>query len=146
MVQMPSNYDDGGLLIRVDPDSVFRYATVDIMNEAKVMANAISTISQTWTNLQLGWVGTSAQEAQDFNNQWNQAIDRLFGTVKDPASGALPKIAEAVATAAVNYAEAEDAVTKTFRGFTDNQNPQSAPPPGRNQNQGPVTENAPAPP
>ena len=146
MVQLPSNYDDGRLLIRVDPDSLFHYATVDVVNDAKVIADAVSAISQTWTNLQVGWAGTTAREAQDFSNQWNHAVDRLFGTKKDPASGALPKIAEAVAIAAMNYGQAEDAVTKTFRGFGDQNAPHSAPPPTRNHNQGPVTENAPAPP
>ena len=147
IVPAPSNYDDSGMLIRVDPDTLFGYATVDMVNEADVIANAISSIVEIWNGLKLGWVGTTAAEAQDFSNRWNHAVQLLFGTEKDPASGVLPKIAQAVAIASINYGEAEDTVMEMFKTLTDGLNapPGTPGPPTRGQDQGPVTENAPRP-
>jgi len=117
-VSAPSNYDDAGLLIRVNADRIFQSAATDIPNQAQVIANAINNIVQIWNGLKLGWVGTTASEAQQFNDQWTNAVKQLFGTDSDPSSGALPRIADGVALAAINYGEAEDAVTKMFNSLT----------------------------
>ena len=143
----PSNYDSAGLFIRVDPNTLYSYATGDMVNEAKAVAGAIDSIVNIWNNLQLGWAGASAAEAQDFSKRWVQAVQQLFGTGDQPDSGAFPKLANAVATASVNYGEAEDTVQKMFQSLTDGLNapPGTPGPPTRGQNQPPITENAPPP-
>jgi hypothetical protein len=146
-VAPPSNYDNAGLLIRIDPGNVF-FHVGDMQYEAQAIGDAITAIVGIWNNLRLGWVGTTAAEAQDFNTRWVAAVQALFGTSADPKSGALPRIADAVAYAAINYGEAEDSNQKMFQSLTNDLNspPGTPPPPTRDQNQGPITENAPAPP
>lgn len=156
----PSNYDDSGMMIRVDPDTLFRYATVDIANHASVIVDALNNIAQVWEDLKVGWVGKTAEEAQHFNQRWNQALEQLFGTKDDASTGALSKIATGVALASVNYGEAEDVVVKMFvnmitsqlvgmvQGLPPSQPHSIGPAPTRQPDTtlGPITENAPPPP
>jgi hypothetical protein len=65
----------------------------------------------------VGWVGTSASDAQDFSTQWTRAVNNLFGSTSDPTSGALPKVTDAVAQAAMNYGVAEDTITASLKGY-----------------------------
>jgi hypothetical protein len=113
-VTAPSNYDDSGMLIAVDPNTLYQLATVDMVNQADVIGDAISNIVQIWNDLKVGWMGDTATEAQDFVDRWTNAVDQLFGTKDDASSGALPKIADGVDLASVNYGEAEDVVVKMF--------------------------------
>jgi len=147
-VQPPSNYDDAGLMINVNPDTIYHYAIVNLKNAATVVAGAINAIDGIWQNLQLGWAGETATEAQDFSNKWNTAIQLLFGTEADPQSGAFEQLATAVATAASNYAQAEYSNWQMFESLVNSLNapPGTPPPPTRNENNPPVTETAPAPP
>jgi uncharacterized protein YukE len=144
-VPTPSNYNDAGMQIRVDPDALYGYATVDMKNQAEVLVGSLNRIRDIWQGLALGWVGTSAAEAHDFSDRWNHAIEQLFGTNDDLNSGALPKIATAVAIASINYGEAEDVVVKMFQSLLDalNASPGTPTPPVRHQDEGPVTEQSP---
>jgi hypothetical protein len=141
----PSNYDSTGLVIKVDPTTLWSYAQNDLPNNSEVVAIAVGNINTIWNNLALGWAGTTADEAQDFNNRWNTTISQLFGTQADPSSGALPKIADAVGMAALNYGETEDTVKRMFDTFSASLNSSSptTPPPDRDDNDGPITENTP---
>jgi hypothetical protein len=56
----PSNYDDAGMLIRVDPNTLYSDATRDMVNEAKAVADALDDIAGIWNNLKLGWAGATA--------------------------------------------------------------------------------------
>jgi hypothetical protein len=151
-VSVPSNYDDSGISIRVDPNSLYQYATSDIVGHAKSLADSVSNIVQIWQNLKVGWVGASASDAQEFNSRWSQAVDKLFGSDSDPSSGALPKIADSVAQAAMNYGVAEDSITTSLQNYINGLNAGGGggstvnSPPTRGGNQGPVGETAPAPP
>jgi hypothetical protein len=144
-VPAPSNYNDAGMQIRVDPDTLYGYATVDLPHHADVLVSSLNRIHDIWEGLALGWVGTSAAEAQDFSQRWNHAIEQLFGRHDDPKSGALPKIANAVGYASINYGEAEDVAVKMFQSLLDalNAPPGTPTPPLRNQGEGPVTEQSP---
>jgi hypothetical protein len=151
-MSVPSNYDDSGISIRVDPNSLYQYATSDITSHAKNLASSVSSIVQIWNNLKVGWVGNSASDAQEFNSLWAQAVNKLFGSDSDPSSGALPKIADAVAQAAMNYGVAEDTNVTNLKNYADALNAAGGggstvnSPPTRGGNQGPVGETAPAPP
>lgn len=108
----PSNYNDGGTVFRIDPLTIFRHAKVDLFNEANSIGDAVQNIFNIWEELELGWVGTSAAEAQDFSDRMNANLRQLFGT-KD-APGVLSKIANAIAAASINFGLAEDNVKKMF--------------------------------
>jgi hypothetical protein len=154
-VTVPSNYDDAGLTISVDPNTLYQYAISDIPNHIQSLADSITKIVGVWNGLNnnnVGWVGASASEAQDFNSKWTTAVNGLFGTTAEPASGVLPKIGNAVAQASVNYGTAEDTTTTNLQHYIDGLNTPAGggssvnSPPTRGGNQGPVSENAPAPP
>jgi hypothetical protein len=147
IVGPPGNYDDAGILLRVDPDTLYSYATVDMTQESQVIVDAINNIVGIWNNLKLSWAGTTAEEAQDFSNRWNSAVEALFGTQDKPEDGAFPRLADAVDYASINYGVAEDAIVRMFQSLTNGLNsPPHGTPPTRDQNQGPITENAPPPP
>lgn len=141
----PGNYDSGELLIDVDPDALFRYATVDIPGSATSIAAHVYAIVQTWNSLKLGWVGNTSDEVQDFNTRWSAAITKLFGTEESPEDGILSKVAKAAGMAAINYGVSEDIVTKIFTNITDGiGNPSGNGARGdgsRDQDAGPITEN-----
>ena len=138
----PSNYNDIGMSIKVDPTAMYNYANTDVRNAADALAGSISRIGGIWEGLRLGWVGTTADEAQDFSDQWNAAVTGLLGT-GDGSTGALPKIGGAVVAASINYGDAEDTNQKMFQSLSSAMSaPPGAPqPPSRGQNEGPVTEN-----
>jgi hypothetical protein len=148
IVEPPSNYDNANIMIRVDPNTLYACAAVDMTQESQVIVDAINSIVGIWNNLRLGWAGATADQAQDFSNRWLSAVNAFFGTKDNPEDGAFPRIIDAVLTAADNYGQAEDTNVQMFRALADELNspPSTPPPPTRDQNQGPITENAPAPP
>jgi hypothetical protein len=82
---------------------------------------------------------------QAFNDAWSAAIAKLFGTQASPESGVLTQIAKAVGVASVNYAAAEDVVTKMFRDLASAVgNPSGDTGPGRDVTDGPIIEHTPS--
>ncbi len=140
----PATYNDSGLVIDVDPTTLWTYADTDMPTEAQTIADSIGRIHSIWDGLALGWAGTTADEAQDFSDRWNSALTQLFGSQADPDSGALPKIAQAVGMAALNYGATEDSVYHMFTEFSSGLNQTGDPqPPNRDDNDGPIDENTP---
>jgi hypothetical protein len=143
---VPGSYDNAGINIRVDPDAIFPTATVAIPSLGGDISDSVNRILQIWNDLKIGWVGNTAQEAQDFNDRWAASISELFGTQGDPSSGILTQITDGVALAASNYGQAEDVVTNMFNQATSslsqNSSSDSTPDPHRAGN-GPITENTP---
>ena len=110
----PHNYDDAGIVIQVNPTVMFLESTVTMSAYGQVIADHIGAIVDIWNGLKLGWSGDTAEAAKGFFDEWSNAIRDLFGTEDDPDRGVLNKIANAVATAALNYGGTEDAVTTMF--------------------------------
>ena len=139
----PANYNDAGLVINVDPTSLWQYGKTDLPAETTTIGDSLNRINDTWKGLKLGWAGTTADEAQDFSDRWNAMITQLFGTKASPESSVLYRIAVAVQTASLNYATTEDEVLKMFKDFdTAMHSSGGVQPPTRDQNQGPITEHA----
>jgi hypothetical protein len=113
------SYDSAGINIKVDPDSIFNSATLIIPDLGQYISDSVNRVVQIWNDLKLGWVGDTAQEAQDFNDRWSESIRELFGTGADSTSGILSQIAGGIAMASVNYGQAEDVVTTMFTQTAD---------------------------
>jgi hypothetical protein len=149
MVAAPSNYDNSGLVISVDPEALFSAATggagghvSSLVVVSKSLGDELTAIGRVWKELDVAWAGRSAAQAEDFANRYDAAVKYLFDHV-------LHHMAVAAGGAAINYAEAEQSITQMFNDFRDGiANSSSAPPqgPGRNDDNGPVTEHAPVPP
>jgi len=111
---VPESYDDSGVTINVEPEMIFQSATVAIPSLGREIADSVNRISQVWSDLKLGWVGNTAQAAQDFNDRWVSSINELFGSKDGSTTGVLASIAKGVEMAGSNYGQAEDVVTNMF--------------------------------
>jgi len=151
MTSPPGNYDDPSLVINVDPDGLYSQLAV-LSGLAETMAGYLGSFVDTLNNLTLSWVGPASTEGQELLTKWRNAMTALFGSGSATGSnsdGAFQRIAECVGMAGINYAEAEDTNQKILLNLAASLNPNSsaaAPPPGRDQNDGPIAENAPPPP
>jgi hypothetical protein len=123
---VPGQYDTAGATIKVAPDNVFQSATVAIPGLGKEIADSVNRVVQIWNDLKLGWVGTTATEAQDFNDRWAADISQLFGSPAEILGetagytpGILNQLATGIAMAATNYGQAEDVVTSMFNQTAD---------------------------
>jgi hypothetical protein len=141
----PANYDNRGLVIQVDPDTMYTDATSTMKAYGDSIADDISSINDTWNGLKLGWMGRTADEAQSFNDKWNAAVRSLFGTKDGPMAGVLNRIQAAVHYASVNYGVAEGVVVTMFNGMEDAiRNPSSSSDSGpKDTTDGPITETFP---
>jgi hypothetical protein len=96
------------------------------------IGDRIKQVGDIGSGLNIDWVGTTAQEAQDFIGRWQKTMDSLFGredadpkAPPAPGENILGRIASAVTGAAANFAWANKNVTDVFNGFTAD-----PPPPG----------------
>lgn len=138
----PANYNTSS--IKVDPDTLWTQGFTTLPDQSKAVVGTLTSISDTWNALKLSWFGDSAETAKGWNDNYIKILDRMFGApgveFKNlPAGeGILPKIANAAASAASNFGNAEDAVVKTFQPFIDAK--PGPPGSGRDYTTGPITE------
>jgi hypothetical protein len=90
------------------------------------VADHIKQFDDIGSALKIGWVGTTAQEAQDWIGRWKQSMVTLFGRPDAkpddppaPGENLVGRIASAVTGAATNLAWANQNVIDTFKSFTD---------------------------
>jgi uncharacterized protein YukE len=110
-VSVPADYDD--VAMSVEPGPMYS-AAVDIQLNAQSVVAALNTINQTLADLKLSWDGTSADEAQDFAHQWQDAMTGMFGTSKDAKKGVMNQVIVALKSAVGNYSNAENHVVNMF--------------------------------
>jgi hypothetical protein len=114
-VTVPANYD--AVTMTVDPFQLNSAAT-SIESSANSVITALNTIGNTLGGLELSWNGQAASEAQDFANQWMNAMTGLFGSESSPQSGVINQVIIALLTAAGNYSSAEEGITPMFTEFS----------------------------
>jgi uncharacterized protein YukE len=100
----------------VDPNALQQHA-VNLKNYGQAVSDSLKRINDIWDGLKLGWMGKTADEAQDFINRWNAVMQELFGSEKHPEQGVLNAIAVGVATVAANMAFTEHTLFDSFRQF-----------------------------
>jgi len=144
------------------PDSIFVYGTTADGFSYGVVPSMLNSISQSfqniydiWQNLSLSWIGSSADAAQELQDELDNIQNRLFGTkINDEYQpGVLEQMSSAASYAASVYSNVEETNTKMFNDFADAINWQvlpdenasddgtsSTPPPTDNQIYGPITE------
>lgn len=116
---IPADYN--AVSMRVTPSELSTAADA-IKSLVGLVANELTSIGDTLTNLELGWDGSTAAEAKSFSSQWMAAMTELFGP-PDGSSGhsgqaSYPGVLNAVVTgleaAAGNYSAAESAIESMF--------------------------------
>jgi hypothetical protein len=83
----------------------------------QTIADSIDRINNIWSELKLGWMGNTADEAKDYIDRWNAVMDELFGSEKHPEKGVLNAIVEGVLTTAANFAVMEHSLFEFFTKF-----------------------------
>src|ERR1700730_14725153 len=141
----PTNYNNSGIMFRIDPTAMWHDSSVELLNVAKQIGDSIENIIQIWDGLRLGWMGSSADEAQDFANRFNANLSHMFGSNADPSSGVLPRVATAVEGAAINFGVTEDTVWRMFESLNSGLTQPGSPntPPARSDVGGQVIEKTP---
>lgn len=114
MSSIPANYDSSSLSI--DPGSINETAQ-NIENLVDAIELGVEAISQTLSDLTLSWAGQSASQAQQYNDEWNNAVTKLLGSQQDPSSGALNSLINGINYAAQNYSETENSIQGMFSKF-----------------------------
>jgi Proteins of 100 residues with WXG len=110
-VTVPASYD--GVSMSVEPGPLY-FAAGLIKDNAQSIVAALNTINSTLNDLQLGWAGATAAEAQDFADQWKAAMTGMFGSSNDPSSGVINQVFIAMMSAAANYSNGENSVVRMF--------------------------------
>lgn len=101
---------------------------------AQNIADSVDRITNTLQPLVLNdWIGTTQQEADDFNNRWLAVMGEVFGSKDKPDDGVLNALSDGIATAAANYDKAEYALIDVWNQFAGklpaaNQNGSNNPP------------------
>ena len=120
---VPANYNDV-TNVTVSP-VMLNDGGKTCLNLLNQIINYLNAIETTLSNLQLSWVGQSANLAQTFTNEWNDATANLCGTQSDPGQGILVRIAEGLSSAAQNYSTADQWAQSAFGQFTSGTNSNS---------------------
>jgi uncharacterized protein YukE len=120
---IPATYDASSL--DIDP-AALGSAAQSVLASVKDISSYLTTINNKLSSLTLSWAGSSAQKAQDFNDEWTNAVQALFGTQGDPDSGALSKLVDALSTAAQNYSQNEANIQGMFNKFASGFSPSSS--------------------
>ena len=108
------SYDIGNVVIFADTASMIKEAEHEIVNVNKSIVASLETIILELNDLQLSWVGGSAALAQDLAIRWQRCVDQMYGTRNNPGQGVLNQLANAVYSAAGNYARTDHQVTEYF--------------------------------
>lgn len=111
---VPAAYD--AVTMSIEPGAI-NFAADGIKDLVQGVVSALNTIGTTLSGLQLSWNGDAAGEAQDFANQWMNAMTGLFGSEGDPKSGVMNQVIIAMLTATGNYSACEESVSKMFMEF-----------------------------
>jgi uncharacterized protein YukE len=123
---IPANYDASSF--NIDPGGL-NSAAQSIQASVQDIANYLSAVNATLSNLKLSWAGSSSQAASQYNEEWNKAVQAIFGTQSDPDSGALAILTNGLASAAQNYSSNEAAIAGMFNSFASGFSSPAAPSP-----------------
>ncbi|GAA2745992.1 hypothetical protein [Kitasatospora cinereorecta] len=120
----PATYAGGGAnaTIQVDAELLLNFSK-QILVQLQSLSSSVSTIFATLKELELGWAGQTAEEAQEFFARLEACLDVLYGKPgdKDGFKGSiLGRVAQAMEVAGDNYLAAEDFVVDLFY-FTGSQ-------------------------
>ena len=103
-------------------------ALATINTAVQDIATKLTNINNTLNGLQLNWLGDASNQAQTYNDDWNNVVQMLYGAVDSSGNqtvndGALSVLVTGLDQAINNYNSNEQAVTGLFSGFYSNANP-----------------------
>ncbi|GAA1226426.1 hypothetical protein GCM10009665_16210 [Kitasatospora nipponensis] len=102
--------------ISVDPELLLALSK-QVLVQLQGIGSDITTIFTTLKELQLGWAGQTADEAQEFFERLEVCLTALYGAANDKngeQNSMLGRVAAALDIAGNNYLGAEDAIVDLF--------------------------------
>jgi hypothetical protein len=115
---------NGNTTIDVDPSLLGGPLLAQLKEVQDNVLQILKDVNDTFNDLKLGWVGSTAQAVDDWNQQWQGNIHGLFGKEgadpnKMPPAGEdyFGKIIYYVKSAADNFTNASDSVEKLFTPY-----------------------------
>ena len=91
------------------------------------IATNLTNINTALNGLSLNWLGDASNQAQTYNDDWNDVVQMLYGAMDSSGNqtvndGALSVLVSGLDQAINNYNSNEQAVTSLFNGFYANTN------------------------
>jgi hypothetical protein len=104
-----------GTSIMVDPELLVNLGK-QVLGLLEGIGSDISTLFTTLKNLELGWAGQTAEEAQEFFDRLDACLTALYGKAgsADAKDSLMGRVATALDIAGNNYLAAEDAIVDLF--------------------------------
>lgn len=121
----PTDYDTAGetSTLTINPYELWQNPHVFMAIQIAEIEESWGKIGKTWSDLRLGWTGSSAEEAEKFNDRLQDAQNEMFGLAGETEDESKPGILRLLRYRAVqassNYASADDGVLRLFNEFTD---------------------------
>jgi hypothetical protein len=114
----PNIYDSTSILIDT---ARLRDALATITIAVNNVADNLISINNTLGGLTLDWLGNASDQAQAYNDEWNNVVQLLYGAMDSNGNqtvndGALSVLVTGLAQAIQNYNANEQAVAKLFNG------------------------------
>jgi uncharacterized protein YukE len=114
----PATYAGSGsnAVISVDAELLVNFSK-QVNAALGIIGDDLTTIFGTLNNLQLGWAGQSATEAQDFFDRLDACLTALYGKSGDTTSAdnsMLGRVSNALNIAGNNYLATEDWIISKF--------------------------------
>ena len=121
---IPSTYNS--TTISVDTGQLAA-SLATITTAVQDIATNLSNINNTLNGLALNWLGDASNQAQTYNDDWNNVVQMLYGAMDSSGNqtindGALSVLTSGLDQAINNYNSNEQAVTSLFNGFSANTN------------------------
>jgi len=113
------DYDSAS--ITVDTQQLAVSAT-NLKNLSQNVADSITQIQNTLSNLALSWAGTTQAEADALTTQWNLVMTGLFGSEDGTVLGVLNVLASGTQAVAAGFAQTEVSLQKMFVQFSTGMN------------------------
>jgi hypothetical protein len=116
MAGTTADYDSSNIYI--DPDGLKTKADA-LLGHAQNVVDSLTNITNTLTNLQLGWAGQTADEARDFGDRWEAVMGELFGSGDHPEDGVMNAIVDGLLVTRGDFSKAEHALEQMFTQFSN---------------------------
>jgi uncharacterized protein YukE len=108
---LPANWNTS--TVTVDP-WVLHSASQKSSDAVKDINDAMNAVTTRLNELRLSWTGSSQEQADTFNNDWNAMVKRLFGTQDHPENGILSRFCSGLEAAAIGYSRGERTISDSF--------------------------------
>jgi hypothetical protein len=116
-------YDTAGTVFKVKTTQLWDDSTTHVVPFTDMIVQAFDGIGATLSDLKLGWVGKTAEEADLYKRSWTTVMTTFFGNPDTGEQSVLDRVVQCAGIASLNFAGTEDNLVdmwnKMTAGFSD---------------------------